>query len=311
MNNNLLIDLWSYPVKVVIKTLLKDMTTGKNIIFATNSYMDIDSEIVEKTHITESNLRVLGNEALQPRVKKTSAKQLERTRKKAEVFTPSWICNKMNNHCDTEWFGREGVFNIENGQEWIVTDTPVLFDKDKDWQKYIESKRLEITCGEAPYIVSRYDATTGDEIPVHDRIGILDRKLRVVNENTDNEKEWLRWTYKSFQSVYGYEFQGDNLLIARINLLITFVDYMQERWDRIPTDSELEKMANIIVWNMWQMDGITGTIPFENIGDESRKVKVTNCTSRVIDASKEKRECNIYDWRKKEKIAYRSIKEGA
>ena len=311
MNNNLLIDLWSYPVNVVMKTLLKDMTTGKNIIFATNSYMDIDSEIAEKTHITEESLRVLGNEALQPRVKKTSAKQLERTRKKAEVFTPSWICNKMNNHCDTEWFGREGVFNIENGQEWIVTETPVLFEKDKDWQKYIESKRLEITCGEAPYIVSRYDATTGVEIPVHNRIGILDRKLRVVNENTDNEKDWLKWTYKAFQSVYGYEFQGDNLLIARINLLITFVDYMQERWNRFPIAKELEKIANIIVWNLWQMDGITGTIPFGNNGNMNRNTLMVLRSYEEKNFSQDKIDCAIYDWKKRKEIKYRSIEEGA
>lgn len=69
----------------------------------------------------------------------------------------------------------------------------------------------------------------------------MDRKLRVVNENTDNETEWFKWVLRAYQSVYGYEFQGDNLLIARINLLITFVDYMQDRWNRVPIDAELKK----------------------------------------------------------------------
>ena len=174
----------------------------------------------------------------------------------------------MNNHCDAEWFGRENVFNIEHGQAWEPTSDKIAFDKPKDWQKYIDSKRLEITCGEAPYIVSRYDAATGELIPIPMRIGILDRKLRVVNENTDNEKEWLKWTVRAFQSVYGYEFQGDNLLIARINLLITFVDYMKDRLDREPSDAELKKVANIISWNLWQMDGITGTVPFGKPQDE-------------------------------------------
>lgn len=58
----------------------------------------------------------------------------------------------------------------------------------------MDSKRLEITCGEAPYIVSRYDAATGEIIPIERRIGILDRKLRVVNENTETEEDWLFWT---------------------------------------------------------------------------------------------------------------------
>ena len=110
--------------------------------------------------------------------------------------------------------------------------------------------------------MSRYDAATGELLEIRQRIGILDRKLRVVNENTVNETEWFKWVLRAYQSVYGYEFQGDSLLIARINLLITFVDYMQDRWGRVPTDAELRKIVNVIVWNLWQMDGISGTIPF-------------------------------------------------
>ena len=89
--------------------------------------------------------------------------------------------------------------------------------------------------------MSRYDTTTAKIIPIHSRIGILDRKLRIVNENTDNEKDWLKWVYRAFQSVYGYEFQGDNLFIARINMLNTFVDYMHDRWNREPDEKELKK----------------------------------------------------------------------
>ena len=76
------------------------------------------------------------------------------------------------------------------------------------------------------------------------------------------KKEWFKWVLQAYQSVYGYEFLGDSLLIARINLLITFVDYMQDRWGRTPTDAELRKIVNVIVWNLWQMDGISGTVPF-------------------------------------------------
>jgi hypothetical protein len=39
---------------------------------------------------------------------------------------------------------------------------------------------MEISCGEAPYLVSRYDTVSGNIISVDDRIGLLDRKLRVV-----------------------------------------------------------------------------------------------------------------------------------
>ena len=125
---------------------------------------------------------------------------------------------------------KKRCFNVECEQGWLVNTEKVEFDTADGWKKYVDSKRLEITCGEAPYIVSRYDAATGELLEIRQRIGILDRKLRVVNENTDSATEWFKWVLRAYQSVYGYEFQGDSLLIARINLLITFVDYMQDRW---------------------------------------------------------------------------------
>ena len=214
----------------------------------------------------------------------------------------------MNNHCDAEWFGRENVFNTEDGQSWKPTTRPIKFEGECDWQKYVDSKRLEITCGEAPYIVSRYDTTTAEIIPIKRRIGILDRKLRVVNENTDNEGDWLKWVYRAFQSVYGYEFQGDNLLIARINLLITFVDYMQDRWKRVPTESELQKVANIIAWNFWQMDGITGKVPFGKPKEE-KPLNMFDFTVGDNDSEPEEMDCKIFDWTRRRSYTYRSIKE--
>lgn len=52
------------------------------------------------------------------------------------------------------------------------------------------------------------------------------------------------------------------MLIARINLLVTFADYMFDKFHRYPTEKELRFVTNIIVWNVWQMDGITGSVPF-------------------------------------------------
>ncbi|MCR5105726.1 MAG: restriction endonuclease subunit M [Eubacterium sp.] len=306
-----LIDLKSYPVSNVLKDLLLDKTTGENIIFATNAYIDRIPPMNEKTHITTDLLFINNNDnIIQPRVAKTLEQQAERTRKKAEVFTPSWICNKMNNHCDTEWFGRENVFNIENEQTWEPIEEKIDFGGTKGWQAYINSNRLEITCGEAPYIVSRYDTTTAEIIPIKRRIGILDRKLRVINENVFDEKEWIKWVYKAFQSVYAYEFQGDNLLIARINLLNTFAEYLKERWKRIPTKTELKKITEIIVWNIWQMDGITGTIPFGKPVEENRQLSMFDYMVGINDTEPEEVDCKIKDWTEDKIITYRSIKEG-
>ena len=70
----------------------------------------------------------------------------------------------------------------------------------KTWKDYVDSKRLEITCGEAPYIVSRYDVETGEVIEISRRVGILDRKLRVVNENAITEDEWMKWALRAVQN---------------------------------------------------------------------------------------------------------------
>ena len=120
------------------------------------------------------------------------------------------VVYKMNNHCDEdcdeEWFEYKEVFNKEDGENWVTNSKKICFPKEKKWQQYVDSMRLEITCGEAPYLVSRYDTTTGEIISVHNRIGQLDRKLRVVGENTNTKEEWLKWAIRAFQSIYGYEY---------------------------------------------------------------------------------------------------------
>ena len=310
-----LIDLNNYPVNKCLKALLKDKTTKKNIVFATSVYSFQGCPVKETEQITEEFLKKFAQDEIQPRVLKNKKQQQERTRTKAEVFTPSWICNKMNNHCDEEWFGRKNVFNTEQWQSWRVNADTVLFDDADGWKKYVDSKRLEITCGEAPYIVSRYDAATGEMIEIKRRIGILDRKLRVVNENTDNESEWFKWTLRAYQSVYGYEFQGDNLLIARINLLVTFVDYMQDRWDRVPTDTELKKIVNVIVWNLWQMDGMTSAVPYGKHKGEYEQFSlfdfvVTDQQEKQSEDEYDEVYCRIYDWRSDRSLTYKSMKEG-
>ena len=296
-----LVDLKSYPVNTVLDILLKDRTTNKNIIFATESYENIDFT----TEITK-DLLLSGFFDIRPRVLKSMEEQTKRTRKKAEVFTPAWVCNKMNNFCDAEWFGRENVFNTEQGHEWFPTTTKIEFPEGKTWEDYVNATRLEITCGEAPYLVSRYDMVTGEMIPIEKRIGFLDRKLRVINENVNTRKTWNQWVYRAFESVYGYEFQGDNLLIARLNLLETYCEYTRNRWNEEPTEFELKNIANIISWNLWQMDGIHDTIPSK---DSTYKPKVKNKRSLIENSSKVLY-CKIYDWCDNKVIIYKSLKRG-
>ena len=108
----------SYPIKGLVGRLLQDKTTRKNILFASDSYASYGAGYKDNSQITESVLMGFDSCDIQPRVYKTASEQTKRTRKRAEVFTPAWIVNQMNNHCDAEWFGSPVVFNRQNGHEW-------------------------------------------------------------------------------------------------------------------------------------------------------------------------------------------------
>lgn len=290
-----LIKLDAYPIRGLVRRLLQDKTTRKNIMFASDSYTDYGAGYRDNSQMTEGVLLGFDSCDIQPRVYKAAAEQTERTRKRAEVFTPAWIVNQMNNHCDAEWFGHPDVFNKQDGQSWEINTEPILFPEGKDWKQYVDSRRLEITCGEAPYIASRYDAATGEIIPLERRIGILDRKLRIVNENATDEDEWFKWAFRAFQSVYGYEYQGDNLLIARMNLLYTLADYIEAKWHRQATQKELEKFLNVICWNLWQMDGLNDTPPYGIPSDEVVQMSLFDDEEETADD--EIVYCKTYDWR--------------
>lgn len=304
-----LIDLDAYPVRTTLKILLQDKTTKQNIIWATDAYRDAigakDADQVEMSHLIG-----LDPILLQPRISKALEEQQKRTRKKAEVFTPVWICNQMNNHLDEEWFGRKNVFNVEDAPSWHTNEEKILFPGGKTWTQYIDSRRLEITCGEAPYLVSRYDASTGELIvPPKRRIGLLDRKLRIVNENTERYDDWMKWILRAFQSCYGFEYQGDSLLIARINLIMTLNDYYVERWEKDPDAKTLRQFANVISWNLWQMDGFTDTVPLGKPQETEHQINMFEFLGE--DNPTEEREaplCRIYDWRKDRSVVYKTLK---
>ncbi len=248
--------------KKLLDILLSDRTTHKNILWATRDYESLGVGFEENAQILPPLVTGPWANLIQPRITKSISAQADRTRDKAEVFTPSWICNKQNNLVDEEWFRRKDVFNRETGSTWETIREPISFDgARKGWKKYVDARRLEISCGEAPYLVSRYDAVTGQKIPLGERVGLLDRKMRIVRENTETDEEWLFWSQRAYESVYGYEYQGDSLLLARENLLYSYIEYYNERFGRPPSVGQLKKIARIISWNIWQMDGLKYIVP--------------------------------------------------
>lgn len=303
----------------LLEILLRDHSSGKNIIWATDNYKSRGNGYQEYENITLKSITGRNGLVIKPRVEKSQKEQSKRIKDKAEVFTPSWVCNAQNNLIDNAWFGRENVFNTEKDKTWCVNYDKIVFPDGKTWQDYVKENRLEITCGEAPYIVSRYDTVTGKWIEINDRIGLLDRKLRIINENTEHEEEWFEWTIKAYKATYGFEWQGDSLLIARENLLFTFIDYYVERFGNYPIIERLEEIAKILSWNIWQMDGLKYVIPnsckpvpklqMSIFDDEEEREDCPGCAKN--DNSKHTGiYCIIKDWEKGKNIKFISLIRG-
>lgn len=250
----------------VLDILLCDHATKRNIFWATDNYQHLGEPYQYGTQILPESITGINGNVIMPRIHKNRTLQLARSKEMAEVFTPSWVCNAQNNLIDSSWFGRDNVFNVEiqprNGNTfWQSSKEKITFPKNKTWRDYVSDTRLEIACGEAPYLASRYDTTTGEYIPLNNRIGLLDRKLRVINENVDEENEWLAASQIAFQNIYAYEWQGDSLLLAREALLITFIENYTDKFGRTPLLESILNIAHIISWNIWQMDGLKGVVP--------------------------------------------------
>lgn len=299
----------------VLEILLRDHTTQKNIFWATSNYQHLGNGYEYASPILPELITGENGNVIMPRVKKDKELQQTRVRDMAEVFTPSWICNAQNNLIDNAWFGRENVFNkeltrVDGSHSWKVNTDKITFPEGKTWKHYVRDTRLEITCGEAPYITSRYDTTTGEYIPVENRIGLLDRKLKVVSENVDSTREWLVAAQTAFKNTYAFEWQGDSLLLAREAMLYTFIDYFSEKFKHPPRLESIQFIAYIISWNVWQMDGLRGVVPntcgekiyiSENLFGE-KETKVTPCEGCKTDDIHKHNGiyCVLKDWSNKD-----------
>ncbi|MBE8952804.1 MAG: Eco57I restriction-modification methylase domain-containing protein [Quinella sp. 1Q7] len=173
-----------------------------------------------------------------PRAAKSDAEKFSRTRATAEVFTPSTVVKFM-------------VDALDDGR--------------------LDSRWLEVACGEAPFITNRYDAVTGEAVTFDKRVGILDRKLRAIHG--DKIPQALR----AVQSVYGYELQGDSLLIARANVLLTFAEFAK------PSAAMLNEAAQIVAQNFWQMDAYAR---YDDLFNPSPAIKICNHFAKGADPMK-------------------------
>ena len=228
-----MIDVKEFDIpKDVLEILLLDRTTGNNILWGTDQYgYNPNSEI----RIDQ----IISGDVIKPRVLKSQETQKSRTDSKAEVYTPIEIINKMNDLVD---------------------------EKEPDTEKYIRKKVLEVTCGEAPYLVSRYDVSSGKMIPLSERQGLLDRKMRRINELdvTKDKRTWEVCMTYAIQSTYGYEWQGDSLLLARENILYDVIDWYEDKFQEAMPLEMMKEVAGIVTYNIFQMDGVTMCIPYSD-----------------------------------------------
>ena len=255
----------------VLDTLLRDHTTGRNIFWATHDYESLGSAYDYHSQILPELITGEHGKVIRPRVLKSKEEQTDRVKDMAEVFTPSWVVKMMVDYVEVD----------------------------------VGTRCLELTCGEAPLLVSRYDATTGEPIPISERVGILDQKLRMVSDQQFSDEDWLAQVRLAFQTTYGYEWQGDSLLLARENLLYTFIDHYEARFGCSPDTTLLLDFAEIISWNLWQMDGFTYRIPREKAAPP-QQTQLSLFNEAPTEAPPPL--CKIKDWQKGKTIKVNDIK---
>lgn len=268
--------------KSLLQILLKDRTTKRNIVWASPSYEGLGKPFCADQPIKMNLIVGPYDFIIQPRVEKDKRNQDIRTRKRAEVFTPPWLVDKQVKIVESE------IGNL-------------------DFERYIRLRWLELACGEAPYMVTRYDSISGTVIPIPERVGFVDRKLQSICESIDSEKDFIKWAKKAYQSSYGYELQGDSLLLARENLLLSFYEYYQYKFDKEPELKVAKDIAKIISYNVVQMNGITKRTPYSAQTDEGVQLNLFDVVS--IEES-EDIETSIKHWDSKTIVRVNDMHKG-
>ena len=264
----------------LLKILLKDRTTKKNIVWATHSYELLGKGFSPSDRIAPSKVTGTYANLIQPRSEKSKYEQKDRTKIRAEVFTPTWLVEKQNGYMEAEL-------------------------EDLDLEDYIQLRWLEITCGEAPYMVTRYDTVTGEEIPLSERVGFVDRKLQRISREVSDEVTFFELVKKAFRASYGYEYQGDSLLLARENLLATFEDYYLAKTGNQPNLEQKKEIATIISYNVFQMDGLKKISPYSARQEQSQQLSLFPDELEVQEVEESKTQ--IKDWKKNKMIGFERL----
>lgn len=269
---------------LLLNILLKDYTTGDNIKWGTDSYISHGYSFQNDQEIKNNLITGWYEGFIRPRADKELEVQLERQRNRAEVFTPSWVIKLQVEAA------------LEDMQELSLMD-------------FIKTKWLEITCGEAPYMVNRYDMETGDVIPLNKRAGFIDVKFKKINEEIKTETEWVNLALEIYKASYGYEYQGDSLLLARENLILTFIDNFFYMFGAFPKNNLLIEISKIISWNVFQMDGLTYEAPYSDGGFGDNGTQLNLFEEIEIEENITPKLAKIKLWKQNKIIEFKEIVE--
>ena len=241
---------------IALDTLLCDRTTDKSILDTGRD------SFIPYSFIPE----------LVPRALRDKEVNKDRSKSKAEIFTPIRIVNQMNTMVLKDWFESKSK----------------NMNKESVFEEYIDSTQMEITCGEGVFLCTRYDSETGEIIELKNRVGLLDHKVHKLidsffNRNNgrnnskskiDDKELFYSYLIRIAKSIYGYEYQGDSLLMARVNNLMSYIEYYSYIFEEDMDGRVIEELADIISWNIFQMDGLTQCIPKkEVVVDKKNKQK--------------------------------------
>ena len=121
------------------------------------------------------------------------------------------------------------------------------------------------------------------------------------------------------------DWQGDNVLLARENILATVIEsfnadffnesssslghFIKAAPPSLPGLPCLLEFAEIISWNVWQMDGLTKTIPFNKKQENEQQDMFSMFFDTKIVKEEERKSppCRVYDWKANKSVAFDQI----
>lgn len=298
-----------HSVPGLLEALLADHADrgdGKthNIVWATDDYSVLGHSFADEVRVED--VTGVHGRVIVPRSCKPRSVQDARRRGLGEVMTPLSVVRVQNDLVDAAWGRARG----------------------DDWQAYVRSPRLELACGEAPYLTSRYDVVSGHYIDVGERPGLLDRKLRAIAAHVgpDDVPQWRQWARLALEATYGFEWQGDSLLLARENVLCSVVEHylafrqcQQMPLADLDRDLCLTALAEVVAWNLWQMDALKGVVPGSChqqpkdlnslVPDTETLVPCPGCADESGKTQHNGWRCRVIDWTTDTVVTYDATKK--